>query len=1842
MNTQFPGNEVSVLIIGDELQKLDTVAHQLQLAGYKIICAKSGQEALDILSEDCESGQRTINLILLDIVMPGLDGIEVLERIRLREILSDIPVLMLAVKDSVTDKLRAFAAGANDYITKPFDIRELLARMQSLLQQQSIRRSLTRANKNFTALQNSGKALLRKLELHEVLQMILEQLSQVVEYDSASIMLVNGDHLEIVAYKGFRSDSQIFSYDRLEKLQHVQKILKGGIPEIIPDTAKDQRWHHLPDSDYIQCWLGVPLVARNKAIGILNIDKEQPGFYKEQHAELAVSFAIQATIAIENASLFSELHDTNERLESLVTSSFDAVIAIDAAKKITEFNSQAEKLLGYKKKEMLGRSVSKLHTDIEKAKEIHRIIKREGAISNFEITLQHKDGDPIPVSLSAKLLKDSQGNTIGQAGFMKNRLLQERLQALILAIKAINSSRDLNVVLATVVKSALSAFPSAQRGAIHLYDERRNILQLKISSYDYSIIAKDALAFSIGEGIAGWVYEHNQPVIVLDTQQDVRYKRIIHPDIPCHKSMIGFPLRIKEKVIGVLTLSNLSNVDAFTDEDLELLSTFATQAAIAIENAGAFQSLERRKTLTEALINVSSKLTETRNLEEQLNAIRQFVSKELSAPMYFVGLYDSLTDTLHFKDAYELGKPEEMPSRLLTNRSDWGLAGCVIKTGKYIEFHSSEQRQIEVKNLDIRPIERGISCATCLIYPLVIESQVIGIISIQSDRPYAWDDVEVGAFRTLPSLVAVAVQNAQLFSEIQEGQSRLCAAYTASKEITSTLDPEQALKSIVEQARQAMGASWTSVLLVDEAGEPERLVIVGFHKKLKTTDYIRPNGLSREAMRFGTPIFLEDADSERDRANPALINDGIRAAACLPLILQGKSIGVMWAHYEEPKRFSEAERDAWQLYASQAAIAIHNAQLFSEGQDALLRLQTAYKASKEITSTLDPEEALHAIVQRVCEVVGAWRATMVLIDETGRPNHVTSIGFEQHLELATAIRPDGVSAQIIGSGQPLFFSDVTAAKDRVHPKMIEQGVKAAACLPLEHRGRSIGVLWVHYSKTHPFSASEKEALQLYASQAAIAYTNARRMRELEQMRKAAESLAGAAGLEEVLRQIVHGARDVLEADSAAIWSYDDVRDQFILEGSVAEGIPSEVWETFRREEPQRGQTAYTVMKKGWIGVSDVTDVQHYSFLGKSTQKLLSQIDVKSFQGIALAVGDEKLGVLYVNYNHPHGFNGEERNMAQAFANHAALALKSARLLEQVNRAREAAHVTAELTVLGDLRKTLESLVAGTRDTLGCDAVTLYTYDQDQDRFDFPPAMIGVNCPEKVVELDYVAKNSVPYRIIVRDAMYISENAKDDPQLEGEFTKREGVKSFVGIPLIANERKVGAMCVNYRHRHRFTSGEIITFRLFADQAAVAIRNAQLYEQVQNRVMVLQALYEAGRAITGSLDLAEILNHLAEQAVRFTGHEGERARFANIILVEGMKAKFVSAYPSEEMVRIKVTVNDEIDLAKGKKGRIGVIGRTIITGMPQLVTDVFQDPDYLESYPEMRSELAVPIIFGGQVIGVINVEHTSPGAFDSKDIHDLESFATLAAAAIHNAQQYQELKRTQGLVGARTAVAWMGMASSAWRHANQGKAITIKEETAAVQSALPKGVLTDNIVRKLSKIERLAKEISEEPITAPLGSEETVESVSVNGLLRERLKQLWENRPYSSVELNSNLTLKDSATVRASREWLRRVLDILIDNAVDAMFDSPIKHMDVVTKQIDEWINIAIGDTGRGIPDDVLAKLFTEPIKKPKGSRGQGVGLLMAQTIIQAFGGEIRVESTCSAGTIMAIQMPLEYY
>jgi PAS domain S-box-containing protein len=163
------------------------------------------------------------------------------------------------------------------------------------------------------------------LDRERVLSLMLEQLARVVVYDNASVMLVSGNTLDLVAQRGLDSPEPLPPRLQIQDLPHVQEVLESRRPRTIPDIRAAAGWLHQPASppsgstegQHVRCWLGVPLVVQDRAIGLLNLGHAQPGFYDAEHAELVEAFAAHAALAIENARLLEAERQQHRLAEAL-------------------------------------------------------------------------------------------------------------------------------------------------------------------------------------------------------------------------------------------------------------------------------------------------------------------------------------------------------------------------------------------------------------------------------------------------------------------------------------------------------------------------------------------------------------------------------------------------------------------------------------------------------------------------------------------------------------------------------------------------------------------------------------------------------------------------------------------------------------------------------------------------------------------------------------------------------------------------------------------------------------------------------------------------------------------------------------------------------------------------------------------------------------------------------------------------------------------------------------------------------------------------------------------------------------------------------------------------------------------------------------------------------------------------------------------------------------------------------------------------------------------------------------------------------------------------------------
>jgi PAS domain S-box-containing protein len=2080
------------------------------------------------------------------------------------------------------------------------------------------------------ALHEITQMIQTELDLPRLLGLISQLAAKLLKADASGILLLDTEKKHL-GFKGSYNLGQQIVEDTCDLVGSsiAGRVVENGKPLIVHDAPHDPRFYNpAAEGEGLLAIVSTPLSVGGEIIGTLDVhSKSNPQAFDEDDLQILSLLATQAAIAIQNARLFEQLSEQKDHWARLVASSPNGVISIDRQGYVNGFNDQAQLILKYSAEEAISQSVSLLYDDPLEANQVGKLLHSspEGKLTDYETFIRSKVGERIPIRLAATWLYDTQGNQIGSVGYFEDlRVIKETEKRLELLLKASNTVAQAENLIDGLQSLAemIVTFLDISFCRSFLLDESRQCLIAKAvyptltspAQLDWLPESDELLMVGQWPHIAEVLAQGNPKILRVDDEQHRAFlaersgQLGLKQDV---QSLLLIPLKARDRVVGLLALGELRLWEQapFSPQKQELAAAIADQTAVLIDQIRLYELMDRHRRLLMGLDEASRNIRGEKETSKLLQEVVRLAAELTGCTAG--GLY---LNWPQLKDL-ELHVAYELPPALVRTRLSYseGLVGLVARTGQPQIAHSysdwSDREDYHFNTLIGVPLKHA------------GEVEAVLFVADRTDlRHVTPTDLEI--LSRFAAQASIALQTSRLLSREQRMFERLAILHKISDYIQAAKDLDKIVHVVLTGVTAGYGLSFNraAVFLLDERQEnligrmgighldeakahqdweedlQKGLFDFGQYLKALEEGALPPTPVGERVRRLRLPVRIEEPDlfsqvvldrrymlptqSELDQL-PSSFSEAFEPALSLvvvPLIARNQVIGLLVADTKFTRSPITAEDvDLLLTYANTAAIAIDNTQLFHETEVGRERLRAFYEASNALVSSQDPKQVLQDTVEQTRLAAGATGVNLMIIDQMGQARHLITADLKEQFDLRDLLRPNGVSMRVMRSGQPEIFEDTRLPLTGINPSVFWRSVAAALCLPVSLNGERIGVMWLHYDdQPRYFSEAEIEALQLYVNQAAIAYDSARRIKELEYMRQAAEALAGAAGLSEVLEQIVHSAWEVLQADSAVIWSYDASQNQFILERSVATGIPIELWREFQKTGPRRGGTAYTVMKQGWVGVTDLENLQQYEFLGGPTAKLLQQVGARSFQGIALAVGEEKLGVLYVNYNHLHHFSQEERRIAQTFANHAALALKRVKLLDQVSRAHNTARVVAGVTVLENLDDTLNSLVQGTQDALNCDATVLHTYDWNFKRLGYPPIMAGVRYPEKARHLPQVPLNHFIFTLLAESKPYIVENVPIDPILGNRrFSIDEEIESCIAVPLQVGDRKVGIMFINYRQPHHFTDDEITNIELFAHQAAVAIRNAQLYRQVQKRAEALQALQGTGRIVTSSLDLDEILHRIVEQARRLTRYRGKEINFTCIRLVEGMRSWVVATYPPDKLLEAQEACGGEIDLT-GRNGRIGIMGRAAITGEPQRVDDVSVDPDYLTCNPETNSELAVPIKLDNKVMGVINVEHSDYDAFDDEDQQALEALAAQAAIAIQNAnlfkktqrhahlldaaaqvargaiavldidkllnetvrlicmrfdfyhsavflldnereyavllaaypeddqrilkpdhklrvgqegivgfvaqagkprlaldvskdpyyianlpltqaemafpliarrqvigvldvqshkvgdwqnediatlqtmadqlanaiqnaqlyqqvterleesrilrqvavslagtveldgvlnlvmteamqltnthealilfwdakveeftqglktdrggtlqpytsqarkngytrmiikqrepiiisdthqeahvnpiliaqgcrailgvpllsqgdvtgvlyvrskeprqfferqvvllralagqaaiaidraRQYEELKRTKGLVGARTALAWMGMADSIWRHATDKHALTIREQTHLLRRNLdqldPQKQET-RIKERLTMIERLANKILEKPLTLPLSAEEGLQLVAVNELVSERARQLWQNDPYRLAELSFDLQLPGTTVVSASPEWLRRAFDILVDNAVEAVAGCEIREVVVGSRSARGGAEIFVADTGPGLPEHIREKIGLEFIEKSEDARGMGMGLLIAQTIVQTYGGEIRVDRTGPTGTVMVIWLPLK--
>jgi PAS domain S-box-containing protein len=693
------------------------------------------------------------------------------------------------------------------------------------------------------------------------------------------------------------------------------------------------------------------------------------------------------------------------------------------------------------------------------------------------------------------------------------------------------------------------------------------------------------------------------------------------------------------------------------------------------------------------------------------------------------------------------------------------------------------------------------------------------------------------------------------------------------------------------------------------------------------------------------------------------------------------------------------------------------------------------QVARELSATLELSRTAEHVVTAVRRLFGVRRAVLFALDTgTDVLRLVASAGPDAAERWVGRTMPAGCSGLnrvALREGRPAWSADLlddprVSLPDWMCEWVEAEGYRSGLAMPLLAAGEPLGVLGLRDVRGRQYDEEELRLLSAFADQAAVALRNARLYEEARQGRREAEILADLAGtmnssleLSTVLTRVVEGARELCASDIARIALPVPGSDTLI----VTNGCGARYTDYAAFSIGVGRGLGGLVLATGRPVRTD--DYWADSRISKEYAVVAEAEGTVAEMAVPIRTSDRIEGLLYVTNRTPRPFTDRDERIVLRLADHAAIAIRNARIHGESERRRRAAESLAEvgqlLSASLEVERVAERIVESLGSLLGSARSGLLQLEPGGNlrlvagAGDVPPVKqangrvpAGTNAVGACVrESRPVATNN-----LLADPR-IAVNPADVPDFS-----RCGHLAVLAVPLIIKSRVIGALSIRDRTGRVFTAEEIQLAQAFGDQAALALENARLFEEAERRRKAAESLAAVGRLVSESLNSAEVgrrivdvvldllgvktaalyrLDPASGNLVTFALSGGFQAAGWNIVLTPGTAMVGVAVRERRAVFTRDVLADPRVVFAPDVRERLVSL---------------------LATFP-YRAVLAVPLVAKGVVIGALGAADVSEREFEPEEVALAEAFADQAALALDNARLFAEVQQQRDRLLRRTA-------------------------------------------------------------------------------------------------------------------------------------------------------------------------------------------------------------------------------
>jgi len=981
-----------------------------------------------------------------------------------------------------------------------------------------------------------------------------------------------------------------------------------------------------------------------------------------------------------------------------------------------------------------------------------------------------------------------------------------------------------------------------------------------------AMLSQFPLPLGRGSNTARAIFER-RTVQIPDVLEDSEYAVKDGARRAGYRSGLAVPMmREGGEVFGAIAVCR-AEPGLFPERLVRLLETFADQAVIAVENVRLFnetkEALDRQTATSDVLAAISAAQTDATPVFE---TIARNAHRLSGSVLCNVLLYDGKLLHMVAWEGFSAEQELELRRKYPVAAGDASvLSGRVVQSGRIEHIEDSL-----VDPLYDRAHAAVIGSRRMLGVPMVREGTVQGVIVLAWRDPGQTPPALVDLLKTFADQAVIAIENVRLFNETREALERQTATAGVLRVISGSVsDSAPVFEKILESCAHLFASSEQGILLSGDDGR----IHLGSHRgsarqKLEAMfPSARPPGVGdaafeRRVLHY-TDVLADPDVPNGIREVARRLDIGTYSQVFVPMVWEDRAIGSLYVIRQPATGFLPAEIDLLRTFADQAVIAIQNARLFNETREALERqtatadvLQVMSRSVSDVQPVfdkiLDSGERLFA---------GSTGLGIYLVDESAM---LQSGGFRgasaETVELVRAFsfplpRPlAGTSVErAIQERRVVHFPDVLAADEA--PEVLrrvasERGSFSIAFAPMLWEDLGIGAIQVSRDVPQPFTDKELALLKTFADQAVIAIQNARLFRET---REALDRQTATSDVLRVISESPTDVRPVLEAvaERAGLLCRAERSRVFLRDGQELVAMSD-----YRAADiaPAVGEriplTRGSVVGRAFIDgrtmhVEDTAQLSREDF--PETYVLRQRHGFRSLLCVPMLREGAAVGVIGVSRRQTAPFSPTEIGLVQTFADQAVIAIENVRLFNETREALERQTAIAGiLSVISssptDTGPVFEAIVQSCQRLFGGlfvafarphdDLLHMVAHADDGT----PHGRAGASLPPWPLDRRSAAGTCILEARVVNVAD--TEAAIPEFPRMRDLALRLGYRSGLFVPLLRDERAIGAIVILRAQPGAFNEREVNLARAFADQAVIAIENVRLFNEIEEKSRQLE--------------------------------------------------------------------------------------------------------------------------------------------------------------------------------------------------------------------------------------------------------------------------------------------------------------------------------------------------------------------------------------------------------------------